>query len=854
MAHPHRYSHGRHDRSQHNDDEEGGSRSKRSRLEYEELIAKERLEDLIAQLGNHSTIEQHETVQNNVHDLSMVLESEIPKFKDAIIEVLVACASERPDKLRVYGTLVGLINLKNHAFVGEFLERLVKELRTELQSGTSWSNLLCTVRFLAELVNYRVVAPASLLQLFNSFLGVTLEEGIPQARSDFFVHLVLASLPWAAAPLAEKHRTELMQLLSSVDSYRARRSLNHVTAVQSLAGQEDWIDSLWHQIQSLAKADWREKCSLRFEAFASMLASPDAVCHSLPAAIAPQPHEEASAAIGSSTSSYPPPRTVFRLFDYTDVPEDGPALPGEHSIERYLVEEHLSALIACHYHDRKECAKALLSARFGVRVPLPYMITELVMGQMLRLPQSDLLHLFYCSLLIELCKEDPETMPNVVAQATFSLFDRINGLNAECLSRLAKWFSYHLSQCKYQWSWSDWTDECQDLVFSHPKLVFLRDTAQLLVRFSYYDHVRKSFGTRLAPMLLHDKPPECHYKYDIEEDFSPEVVQSAQRLIDAIRERCTPERAIEVLNTLPVPAGGAENGGPNERHLLLKVDVFFSTLLFLGSKSFSHSFAALAKFHSVCKALVPLDNQAAKLRVLASLYECWRWHEQMLIVLLDKLVKVQLVDCQAVFDWLFGDCLGDSGEGLLPKQELSRCYSWDAAESTLSKMCKQLARLNEDWAKARQRYDSYHEKMRSGTAGDEDAAAAQKLPTDQSGPAAMLVDEDTPTRDELDAKLDRLEKARQELRLLVACLLRCAVWGAEGGGIPSDEACSGSGDEEANERHLRRLVYERSLACLTMHYSDVKPAMRDLRAQPPVAAHSVAAAQKFCNAFFSLSD
>jgi nuclear cap-binding protein subunit 1 len=41
------------------------------------------------------------------------------------------------------------------------------------------------------------------------------------------------------------------------------------------------------------------------------------------------------------------------MFDYTDVPE-GPAMPGAHSIERYLVEESLNRIISAHYKNKKE--------------------------------------------------------------------------------------------------------------------------------------------------------------------------------------------------------------------------------------------------------------------------------------------------------------------------------------------------------------------------------------------------------------------------------------------------------------------------------------------------------------------
>ena len=43
------------------------------------------------------------------------------------------------------------------------------------------------------------------------------------------------------------------------------------------------------------------------------------------------------------------------MFDYTDCPDgSGPVLPGAHSIERYLIEEHLHNIIKEFHTERKQ--------------------------------------------------------------------------------------------------------------------------------------------------------------------------------------------------------------------------------------------------------------------------------------------------------------------------------------------------------------------------------------------------------------------------------------------------------------------------------------------------------------------
>lgn len=63
------------------------------------------------------------------------------------------------------------------------------------------------VRFLSDLVNCRVVNVTSVLAMFDDFVEVTLEDDIPQVRSDWFVYVVLSSLPWVSALCCFNHST-----------------------------------------------------------------------------------------------------------------------------------------------------------------------------------------------------------------------------------------------------------------------------------------------------------------------------------------------------------------------------------------------------------------------------------------------------------------------------------------------------------------------------------------------------------------------------------------------------------------------------------------------------------------------
>lgn len=147
----------------------------------------------------------------------------------------------------------------------------------------------------------------------------------------------------------------------------------------------------------------------------------------------------------------------------------------------------------------------------------------------------------------------------------------------------------------------------------------------------------------------------------------------------------------------------------------LKIDVFVQTLLYLGSKSFSHSFAAISKFHYVFRVLA--ESEESQLNILHNVYELFSNHQQMMCVLVDKLLKTQIVDCSIVATWVFSKEMST---------EFTKMYLWEILHLTIKKMNKHVIKLGSELGEAREKLA----RVESSSSDSEDEAPQKKKTID----------------------------------------------------------------------------------------------------------------------------
>uniref|UniRef100_A0A8B9I3K6 Nuclear cap-binding protein subunit 1 n=1 Tax=Anser brachyrhynchus TaxID=132585 RepID=A0A8B9I3K6_9AVES len=636
-----------------------------------------------------------------------------------------------PEKLTVYTTLVGLLNARNYNFGGEFVEAMIRQLK-ECLKVNMYNEAVHLVRFLSDLVNCHVIAAPSMVAMFENFVSVTQEEDVPQVRCDWYMFAFLSSLPWVGKELYEKKDAEMDRLLSQTESYLKRRQKIHVPMLQVWTAdkphpQEEYLDCLWSQIQKLKKDRWQERHILRpYLAFDSILC--EALQHNLPP-FTPPPHTE--------DSVYPMPRVIFRMFDYTDDPEVCDSHGGADFTVRFVG----------HYWSKCDVPSPRMVS--GFKTSSDYILV--IFAELFQLPSPPHIEVMYTTLLIELCKLQPGSLPQVLAQATEMLYMRLDTMNTTCVDRN----SFTKNYCILSFDRSD----CLTQDLEKPKPKFVREVLEKCMRLSYHQRIIDIVPASFS--VLSPANPVCIYKYGDESNRSLPGYTVALCLTIAIKNKASNDEIFSILKDVPNPN---QDDDDDEGFTFnpLKIEVFVQTLLHLAAKSFSHSFSALAKFHEVFKTLAESDE--GKLHVLRVVYEVWKNHPQMIAVLVDKMIRTQIVDCAAVANWIFSSELA---------HDFTRFYIWEILHSTIRKMNKHVLKIHKELEETKARLARQHKRRDS----DDDDRSSDR--------------EDGPLEEQIERLQEKVESAQSEqknlflvifqrfIMLLTEHLVRCETGGID---------------------------------------------------------------------------
>ncbi|KAL7670874.1 hypothetical protein ACOME3_005790 [Neoechinorhynchus agilis] len=686
--------------------------------------ANDRLQMLIFKLAER----EQENIERDIVGVSKVIMATAAANKQRMIEYIFLCITSVPHKIPVYTALCGLLNNRSPEFGERLCELLGEELSSlfEAADELKYEHFRFMFRFTCDLVNASVVSYQSIL----SFMRSTLDScGASQKgdkvhlnvnrRTDFLVYCILSSIPWCGRLCYKRAPNDLKHIVTICTAYvKSNRPRNYCAFLQvwNYADphvQEEYLDCILAQIENLEIDEYSELVICRtYDLFIDALV--DAPSHNVPN-VTFSPFKE--------NGTYPLPKVIFRLFDYTDVPDEF-NLPGNHSIERFLIEEQIANIVYAYSKERIDCVKSLLDLKIQGNVPIDYMIIEVIYGLMLNLPRSWNIQLFYSVLLLEFCRLAPNRFPEIMAQTTELMFDRMPSMKTICRERIIDWFAYNLSNFQIRWSWDYWTniftvvpnttmdanlDESEvvdemgmtnfnsrminyvpDKKNHYAKVQFMIGVMDRLVRLSFHTNVE-----HVTPPQYHCIIPRSgHYFYKYDKAFRDPLLPTEQdelvndplllaisvQLRVAISERLPSDDIQEILQSYTRIAIKQPDDGKYSI-ATRRMDVLMTVLMWVGSKTISHAYSLIHRYRTLIKMF--MIDEECEMACIRAIYDVCRESRLTLILFTDKLLHCELIGVSSVCRFIF----------TLDPAELENKHIWELLHNAMEFQRRQINKL-----------------------------------------------------------------------------------------------------------------------------------------------------------------
>jgi nuclear cap-binding protein subunit 1 len=185
----------------------------------------------------------------------------------------------------------------------------------------------------------------------------------------------------------------------------------------------------------------------------------------------------------------------------------------------------------------------------------------------------------------------------------------------------------------------------------------MRRVVELEIRLAYHDRIMQTLP---EPMLEKDagvisaEPPEPVWPYEKEGRCGLRMVlmvdhplhAEALELLKLFRQKVPAATVIAHLETLPNAKSGPTEALSPEILLMAS-----TTLLQLGSRSFSHFLNATERYLDLLRHLTP--DQSSRRTILDGVDTYWRQASQMRLIVVDKYLQYGVLEGEDVVDWVF---------------------------------------------------------------------------------------------------------------------------------------------------------------------------------------------------------
>lgn len=370
----------------------------------------------------------------------------------------------------------------------------------------------------------------------------------------------------------------------------------------------------------------------------------------------------------------------------------GSSVPAIGSVEGVVLRGIVQDIIDLYVINRKECAHVLLTlpqwlrrGTFGGKIPphigifgdepepevsvewmLEDVLLEGALSTMLLLPRPPQLELYYSSLMREIVTLAPQQIAPSIGRTIrrFYVASADGVVRAEVLRRVADWFSVHLSNFKFTWAWNEWADD-MTRAWAHPRPALARRIVELEVRLAYYDRIKGTLPPDMEAYILPPFEPSPNFVYNRP---SHSYHGMAEQLFQSIKAKASVHVVQADLQSFQqsilAPATDVPDAddthhvdSPAEAERVAR-DVGIQTLLFAGSRSFSHLLNVIERYHELLRALS--QSPEARVSILHSTCVFWTHSPQWFLIVCDKLLQYRIVEPLDVVTFVFSEPSGDA--------------------------------------------------------------------------------------------------------------------------------------------------------------------------------------------------
>ncbi|PRP75768.1 nuclear cap binding protein subunit 1, 80kDa-like, partial [Planoprotostelium fungivorum] len=323
-------------------------------------------------------------------------------------------------------------------------------------------------------------------------------------------------------------------------------------------------------------------------------------------------------------------RTFLDLFEDMEWREDEDGRKSQPYLQLFVLKSHLIDIINKFHSNHVEAARLLISLTKSSKL-----IVQTIVEQLLS-THRPLKDVYYCILTMELCKLLPD-FPQMLAISIDYLFDKLEDMDTECVSRFIVWFSHHLSNFDFKWPWNSWDYMVQPNIDEDAiQTQFVRRVLDRCIRLSYYDRVKKSLPENFHPLL--PPPPNPIFKFDSDESVGH---AEYKELVEKIRNKEGWDDISDYTKGEDFQKIEPEGGLEVLCHAILKV----------GSKSYAHLMGVMDRCVPILQGKI--QGYAQQIVLLDAIHDVWMNSPIQMNIIIDKLMVQDIVQPLSIANYVF---------------------------------------------------------------------------------------------------------------------------------------------------------------------------------------------------------